>query len=231
MLTPFKMIQFQNVSVSFQSQTILNQLSFELSHHRVAIFGLNGSGKTTLLKTLNGLIAPSLGQILVNQHCTIQNTKQVREQVGLIFQNPEHQIIFPTVEEELGFGLKNQKYDSGVIEQKTTGILEHFKWEAFRKKNCYELSGGEKKLLTLLSILVMNPTVLVFDEPMCFLDLKRQCEWKNIMQKLEQMMIVTTHRLEDVADFEHALVLHEGQLIFEGLPKDAFKTYQQLAWQ
>ena len=225
------MIQFQNVSVSLQNQLILKQLSFELSHHRIAIFGLNGSGKTTLLKTFNGLIAPSSGKICINQYSTVHNIKQIRNEVGLIFQNPESQIIFPTVEEELSFGLKNQKHSPDVIEQKIAEILKQFGWESFRKKSCYELSGGEKKLLTLLSILVMNPNVLVFDEPMSFLDLKRKSEWKHIMQKLEQTMIVATHHLEDVADFEHALVLHEGQLAFEGIPQSAFETYQQLALQ
>ena len=225
------MIEFQNVSILLQNKVVLKELSFELPYFKIAVFGLNGSGKTTLLKTLNGLLPPSSGKVFVNKYCTVQNLKEVRNEVGLIFQNPDSQIIFPTVEEELSFGLKNQKLSKSVIAQKIDQTLHQFQWEQLRKEPCYALSGGQKKLLTLLSILVMNPNILVFDEPMCFLDLKRKHEWKQLLKKLEQQVIVSTHSLSDVEDFEHAILLHEGELVFQGKPQKTFEQYQKLVMQ
>ncbi len=222
------MIQIENVSHRFGEREVLREISLTLSQRRIAIVGSNGSGKTTFARLLNGLQIPSDGKVLVDGLDTRTDGKAVRRRVGFVFQNPDNQIVFPIVEEDLAFGLKNLKLDRAAIKASIDAVLTRYDLASFRNSSTHLLSGGQKQLLAIASVLVMQPQYVVLDEPTTLLDLRNQRLIAQVIRELQQVAIVASHDLELIKDFDRVIVFDGGRVVVDDEPSSALKRYVEM---
>jgi biotin transport system ATP-binding protein len=222
------MIEICGISHAFDGRSVLRDVSLTLAERRIAIIGANGSGKTTLARTLNGLVVPQQGEVLVDGISARKKGRDVRRLVGYVFQNPEHQIVMPTVEEDLAFGLENMNLPKAEIAARVSGMLTVHGLSDRRNSAAHLLSGGEQKLLTLLSVLIMAPRYIIFDEPMNSLDLAARHRLSAIMDGLEQTIITITHDFDLIAGYDRAILFHDGAVAADGAPKDVVRRYIEM---
>ncbi|MFI9639089.1 energy-coupling factor ABC transporter ATP-binding protein [Micromonospora sp. NPDC051925] len=207
---------------------MLRDISLELNEQRIAIIGLNGSGKSTLVRLLNALVLPTAGEVRVGDLVTTRDAKRIRRQVGFVFQNPENQIVMPLVADDIAFGLKNLGLRGAELGERVDEILARLGVAHLRHRESYTLSGGEKQLIALASVLVMDPSTIVFDEPTTMLDLRNRRRLQQQIDRLDQRAIVVTHDLDMTADYERTIVIDNGTIAFDGVPADAIAFYQEL---
>lgn len=222
------MIEFHNVSHRFGERTVLHGIDLAIAERRVAVVGGNGSGKSTLARLLNALLVPTTGRVLIDGLDTRSDPRAVRRKVGFVFQNPDAQIVMPLVEEDIAFGLKNLRLPKAEIARKTDDILNRYGLAHLRHQHTHTLSGGEKQLLALSAVLVMEPEYLVFDEPTTLLDLRNKRMMLSILQDLPQTAIVISHDLDLLDGFDRVLVLHEGCIIADGPPAGTIRHYIEI---
>ena len=222
------MIEICRISHAFDGRNVLRDISLTLAERRIAIIGANGSGKTTLARTLNGLVVPRKGEVLVDGISARKKGRDVRRLVGYVFQNPEHQIVMPTVEEDLAFGLENMNLPKAEIGLRVNDMLAAHGLGDRRSSAAHLLSGGEQKLLTLLSVLIMEPRYIIFDEPMNSLDLAARRRLSAIMDGLEQTVITITHDFDLIAAYDRAILIHEGAVAADGGPRDVIRRYVEM---
>jgi biotin transport system ATP-binding protein len=221
------MIQVQAVTHGFGDRLILNQITLTLTEQRVGIVGSNGSGKSTFARLLNGLLIPERGDVWVDTLNTRKHTKAVRRKVGFVFQNPDNQIVFPIVEEDLAFGLKNLKLSKTEIADRINTVLQRYGLEHLRHHPTHLLSGGEKQLLAIAAVLVMHPQYIVFDEPTTLLDLRNRNRIRRTLWELDQPIIVVSHDLELLKDFDRIIVFEAGSVVMDAHPAIALPFYVQ----
>lgn len=222
-------IQFTDCSVRFGQKVALHPLTLSLSEQRIGIIGLNGSGKTTFARLINGLVKPSDGRVIVNGLDTVADDKAVLGQAGFIFQNPQHQLIMPIVREDIAFGLKNRGLSGAEIDAKTDAVLARFAVSHLAKRRVHELSGGETQLVAIASVVVTGPKILILDEPTNQLDLKNRRLVASTIDGLEQQVLVISHDLGLVEDFDRVLLFHEGRLIADGPAEQTIRRYHEEA--
>nr|WP_319947140.1 ATP-binding cassette domain-containing protein [uncultured Shimia sp.] len=222
------MIDIQNVTLAYADRVILRDISLELSERRIAIIGANGSGKSSFARLLNGLVIPTKGDVLVDGLNTRTHGKDVRQKVGFVFQNPDNQIVFPVVEEDLAFGMKNLKFSKEDIAQKTTDILSRYNMLDMREHPAHLLSGGQKQLLAISGVLVMEPTYVVLDEPTTLLDLRNKRRITHAINALEQTVILASHDLDLLTDFDRVIVFDDGRIAIDDVPSVAIPHYIKL---
>lgn len=219
------MIEINGVSHNFDGRMVLRDVNLRLTERRIAIIGGNGSGKTTLARMLNGLVLPSQGAVVVDGVSTARDAAKVRRLVGYVFQNPEHQIVMPTVEEDIAFGLRNMNLPKAEIAARVDAILAAHHFSDRRAAPAYLLSGGEQKLLSLMSVVVMEPRYIIFDEPLNSLDLATRRRFTRLMHALEQTAITITHDFELIAGYDRAVLIHEGRVAADGSPREVVDRY------
>jgi biotin transport system ATP-binding protein len=226
------MIEVAAVCHRVDDREILKHITLTLTEQRIGIVGSNGSGKSSFVRLLNGLLIPEQGNVWINGLNTRQHAKTIRRQVGFVFQNPDHQIVFPIVEEDLAFGLKHRaKYlnlSKLDIARTIDAILKRYNLEHLRHQPTYLLSGGEKQLLAIASVVMMNPQIIIFDEPTTLLDLRNRNRIQQVLQELEQMLIVVSHDLDLLQAFDRVLVFEAGEIVMDGPPAIALPYYVQL---
>lgn len=196
----------------------------------VALLGSNGSGKSTLAKLLNGLLLPTQGEVIVDG-LNSQNSshlKKIRGRVGMVFQNPENQIVATLVEEDVAFGPENLGLPTPEIRRRVDETLRLVGLENFRKKEPHFLSGGEKQKVALAGALAMRPKYLVLDEPTSHLDPKGKNEINKILRSLNEQekmtLIYITHFTEEVTCADRVIILEEGRIKLEGSPEQALTS-------
>jgi energy-coupling factor transport system ATP-binding protein len=187
----------------------------------LGIMGMNGAGKTTLIRTLNGLIKPSRGNIYVNgENIKSKSIGAISQKVGIIFQNPQHQVFSNTVEEEIKFSLKNLNISKEEISNRTNSILITFDLEKYREKSPLNLSGGETKKLALASIFCRDPEILVFDEPTLGQDAKEIDLLINLINSEKdkgKTIIIVTHNVEfAMENIPRIVLMANGNIIADG---------------
>lgn len=219
------MICLQEVHVTISEQEILNNINLSIHERRVGIVGANGSGKSTLTKLIKGLIKPTRGTVSVQGINVQKATGKWLTKIGYVFQDPDAQIIFPVVEDDLAFGLKNLKMDKITIKNKVDEILITYGLDKLRGKNTYTLSGGQKQLLAIAGILAMEPEIIIFDEPTTLLDLRNRNYVSQLIHSLNQPVLLVTHDLLLLQKFERVIVLEEGRIIADDIPERALKIY------
>jgi len=222
------MIEIENVTHRFGERVILDAIDLVLAERRVAIIGANGSGKSTFARLLNGLLLPDAGTVRVDGIDTRADAKAVRRKVGFVFQDPDNQIVMPLVEEDIAFGLKNLGFDKGEIAGRVDAVLDRYNLAPLRHQATHQLSGGEKQLLALSSVLVMEPEYIVFDEPTTLLDLRNRRMMLDVLADLPQTAIVVSHDLDMLDEFERVLVFDEGRIVADGPPGDTVPRYQEM---
>ncbi|RMD98859.1 MAG: ATP-binding cassette domain-containing protein [Calditrichaeota bacterium] len=242
------MILFDNVSVVYPLPGARDffalkniQLTIETGEF-VAIMGLNGSGKTTLARLCNGLVMPSAGRVVVDGHTISPQdasaVPEIRRRVGMVFQNPENQIVSTTVEREIAFGLENLGIDHEEMHRRVEKALKNFELLAYRDRPPHRLSGGEKQRLALAAIMAMQPAHLILDEPTSLLDFKNQRQLMETILALHRNPQTPPHTVIHITQFPaealyagRLIVLHQGQVALDGPPMEIFlqeKRLQQL---
>ena len=219
-------IQFENVSLSLNARKLLNGVSLDIQEQRVGVIGRNGSGKTSFARLLSGLLAPSSGRVRVNGNDLFKHRAAALKTVGILFQNPDHQIIFPTVLEELSFGLTQQGQRKAEAMQNATKILQQFDRLDWAERTIATLSQGQRHLVCLLSVLAMAPPLLVLDEPFAVLDLPTKTYLQNLLYGLDQSVLHITHDLQALAEYERVIWLEKGQVVGDGLPKHIIPNFE-----
>lgn len=183
--------------------------------------GQNGAGKTTLIRTLNGLIRPIKGKIFLNgEEISTKTIASLSKNVGIVFQNPMHQLFSNTIEEEIKFSLKNLDLSKEEVQIRTQSILKQFNLEKYRERSPFNLSGGESKKLALASVICRNPQILIFDEPTLGQDAK---EIKFLIDLLEserkagKTIIIVTHNIEFSLEYiPRTILMANGKIIADG---------------
>ncbi|WP_173429106.1 energy-coupling factor ABC transporter ATP-binding protein [uncultured Sharpea sp.] len=212
------MIQINDVSIVYDHTIIaINHLTTTIHAPVTAIIGENGSGKSTLLTSIVGL-HPMAGSILVDGiEVKKENLHTIRKRVGYLFQNPDHQLFMNTVYEDIAFGLVSQGMDQDVVKEKVEAMAYQLHIDDLLARNCAKLSGGQKSLVALAGVLVMEPDILLLDEPTAFLDPKARRRIINILKSLPQSIILATHDLDMAYDLvDEVILIHKGMLITKG---------------
>jgi biotin transport system ATP-binding protein len=222
-------IRFEEAEARFEKRLILHPLTLSLSERRIGVIGLNGSGKTTFVRMINGLVAPAGGRVTVNGLDTIKEADKVRSQTGFIFQNPQNQIILPILKEDIALGLKSRKLSREETDAAVEAVLSRFGIPHLADRRAHELSGGELQLAALASVLVTNPGILIMDEPTNQLDLRNRGLVQRTIDALDEKVIVISHDLDLVADFDRLLLFHQGRLAADGPPRDVISRYKVIA--
>ena len=199
----------------------------------VAIVGSNGSGKSTLAKHLNALLLPSSGEVLVCGMSTADpdNTWEIRRRCGMVFQNPDNQLVSSVVEDDVAFGPENLGVDPAEIRQRVDNALNAVGMYEFRKKGPHLLSGGQKQRIAIAGVLAMQPECIVFDEPTTMLDPSGRAEILKIIRGLHKegkTVILITHFMEEAAQADRIIVMDKGRPILDETPAALFAHGEKL---
>ena len=221
-------IDFNNVSVSFDDKQVLTNISLTLSEQRIGIIGANGGGKSTLVRLINGLGEPTEGEVLVDTVDVAKHGKEVRRKVGFVFSDAENQIVMPNVRDDVDFSLRRLKLPKAERAARVDAALERFGLSSLAEQSPHTLSGGQKQLLALAAVLVMQPTVIIADEPTTLLDLRNRDRIRREFACLEQQLIVVTHDLDFLSDFDRVLCIDNHRVAADGAPEDVIPFYTDL---
>ncbi|MCJ8517553.1 biotin transport system ATP-binding protein [Pseudorhizobium tarimense] len=222
-------IRFEQAGATFGDRVAVEPLTLSLTERRIAIIGLNGSGKTTFARMINGLVRPTTGHVTINGLDTVGDGEDVRSQVGFIFQNPQNQIILPILREDIALGLKTRRLPVAVVDDAVEAILARFGIEHLAARRAHELSGGELQLAALASVLVTEPEIVILDEPTNQLDLRNRAQVETTLRLLDESVLVISHDLALIEDFDRALMFHEGRLAADGTPCEVIAEYRKIA--
>lgn len=200
----------------------------------VALLGHNGSGKSTFAKHLNALVMPTEGTVWVDGMDTREeeNTLKVRQTAGMVFQNPDNQIVGTLVDEEVGFGPENIGVPTEEIWERVEKSLKAVGMYAFRNQSPNKLSGGQKQRVAIAGIVAMKPKCIVLDEPTAMLDPLGRKDVLNVLHELNRQenvtVILITHYMEEVIDIDKLYVMDDGKLVMSGTPREIFSQVEKL---
>ncbi|HWQ67891.1 MAG TPA: ATP-binding cassette domain-containing protein [Methanospirillum sp.] len=201
----------------------------------VALLGSNGAGKSTLMKHFNGIFIPKSGEVLVEgEVVSRKNLREVRQKIGMVFQNPDDQIFAPTVREDIAFGPVNLGLSSDIVEERVSNALEILEISSLADRPPHRLSGGEKKRVAIAGIIAMDPHILVLDEPTSGLDPAGIRDLilllRRLVHKKHISLIFSTHHVDLVPDLaQYVYVMHQGRVIGEGTPDQIFSNSSLLS--
>ncbi len=213
------MIEAKNLHFQYEGEAVLQKISLSIREGSyTAIIGANGSGKTTLAKHFNALLTPTKGAVFVDNIDTKKDPFAVRKKVGFVFQNPEDQLVYSIVEEDIAFGLENIGMETKAMKEKVNFILKELGIGHLAKKNVNALSMGQKQLTALAGVLVMSPKYIVFDEPTTMLDSRNKNNIMSIINHINKKnnigIIMATNVLDDTKYAENVVALKNGKIIF-----------------
>jgi biotin transport system ATP-binding protein len=225
---PARGIELRGVGHVYGDRVVLSDIDLRLTERRIGIVGANGSGKSTFARLLNGLVVPTTGTVHVDGLDTRTSVREVRRRVGFVFQDPDAQIVHPTVAEDVAYGLENQGVPPAERAERVAEVLERYGLAGHADHPAHLLSGGQKQLLAIAGVLVMRPARIVFDEPTTLLDLINTRRVAQVIEELEQQVIVVTHHLDLLDGFDRVLVVDEGRVVTDGPPESAVAAYRSL---
>lgn len=225
---PSRGIELDGVGHAYGERTVLAGLELRLTEHRIGVVGANGSGKSTFARLLNGLVLPSSGSVLVDGLDTRSRLREVRRRVGFVFQDPDAQIVHPTVAEDAAYGLENQGVPPAERAARVTEVLERYDLAGHADHPAHLLSGGQKQLLAIAGVLVMRPARIVFDEPTTLLDLLNARRVARVIDDLPQPVVVVTHDLDLLEAFDRVLVMDAGRVVEDGPADASLAAYRKL---
>ena len=200
----------------------------------IAVLGHNGSGKSTLAKHFNALVSPTEGTVWVDGMDTKEDDKilDIRQTAGMVFQNPDNQIVATIVEEDVAFGPENLGIEPKVIRQRVADSLQAVGMYSFRKASPNKLSGGQKQRVAIAGIVAMKPKCIILDEPTAMLDPSGRKEVISVLHELNEKenvtIILITHYMEEVIDADRVFVMDAGKIMMEGTPRQIFSNVEHL---
>ena len=230
-------IEAKNITYLYPDGTkALNNINFEVKKgDMVSLLGNNGAGKSTLFLHFNGIFEPSSGEVIVEGKKLKYNKKsllEVRQKVGIVFQNPDDQLFAPTVEEDVAFGPLNLGLTQKEVKKRVSNVLKRVGMEGFEKKPPHHLSGGQKKRIAIAGILAMNPKIMVLDEPTSGLDPKGASKILKLLYELNNegmTIIISTHDVDLVPLYSNKVhIINKGGIIKEGTPHDVFDDVETI---
>jgi energy-coupling factor transport system ATP-binding protein len=228
-------ITFEDVWFSYSSsEPILRGINLHINEgDAVAILGENGAGKTTLIKHLNGLLKPTQGNVYIyGENTKSKSVAELSRKVGVIFQNPDHQLFAETVEEEVSFALKNFNYPAHVVSLRVEKILKMLDLWEYRKSSPFSLSGGERKRVAIASILSYDPSIIAMDEPTVGQDYAQKQKLSEIIRLLQiqgKTIIVVTHDIEFVCEnFSKTIILSKGNVLAYDFTRNILTNFELL---
>ncbi len=230
------MIEVKDVKFKYQDDEkyALNGINIKFEKGKfIAILGHNGSGKSTLAKLINGLLIPNEGSIHVDDMDTKDDSKiwDIRSRAGLVFQNPDNQIVATIVEEDVAFGPENLGIPQKELRERVDRALLSVGMEKYKKSAPHLLSGGQKQRVAIAGILAMEPDYVILDEPTAMLDPSGRKEVIDTLLKLKSEgkgVILITHNMEEAALAEELIVMEEGNIILQGKPLDVFSNVEKI---
>lgn len=218
-------IMLSAAGVSLDGKRILHPLTLHLTEQRIGVLGRNGSGKTTLLRLIAGLIAPDAGSVRVDGIDPYHDRKGALAALGILFQNPDHQILFPTVEEELAFGLVQQGLPRRAALARAQEALSTEGRAHWGPAPVTSLSQGQRHYLCLMAVLLMGPRTILLDEPLAGLDLPTQTRLARRFAALPQRLVTITHDPAGLATADRVLWLEAGQIVADGPPGQVIPAF------
>jgi biotin transport system ATP-binding protein len=221
-------IEFQGIGHSYGERAVLTGVDLRLTERRVAFVGANGSGKSTLARMINGLVLPETGRGLVDGLDPAGKGREVRRRVGFVFTNPDSQIVMPTAGEDVAFSLRRSGLPRSSRAERAAEILAEYGLAGYADHPAHQLSGGQKQLLALCAMLVLDPDVLVCDEPTTLLDLRNKRRFVDLLGGLRQQVVLVTHDLDLLGGFDRVVVLDAGRVVADGDPDSALRHYREL---
>lgn len=232
-------IEVKNISFEYengdQNDIVLQNFNIDIKRGDfTVILGHNGSGKSTLAKLLNGLYKPVSGEVLVDGISTNDESAEIeiKRRVGLVFQNPDNQLVASIVEEDVAFGPENLGHSPDWIRNEVDEALKAVDMYEHRKSTPHRLSGGQKQRIAIAGIIAMKPDCIVLDEPTAMLDPKGRSEIINTIKKLNKengiTVVLITHFMEEAVDADRVVVMDSGKIIADSTPKNIFSNIKLL---
>ncbi|MGH1353469.1 MAG: energy-coupling factor ABC transporter ATP-binding protein [Thalassovita sp.] len=225
-------VRLSDAHYARETTQVFDGLTLELTEKRVAVVGRNGSGKSQLARLIAGLAAPDQGEVSVGGVDVAKDRKAAIATVGILFQNPDHQIIFPTVGEELTFGLTAQGTPKAEATEAARQMLARFERSDWYDRAVHGLSQGQRHLVCLMAVLAMAPKLIVLDEPFAGLDLATTVRLGRYLDGLEQSLIHISHDLSALSGYDRVIWLERGAVQMDGPPTQVLPEYerQMRAW-
>lgn len=235
-------IQIKNLSFDYIRETdegsetvhAIRDISLDIEEGSfTAIIGRNGSGKSTLAKNLNGLLLPTSGKILVNGWDTADEDHiwDIRQTAGMVFQNPDNQLVASIVEDDVAFGPENLGVDPKEIRKRVDQVLKSVDMYSFRTKSPHLLSGGQKQRVAIAGVLAMEPRCIIFDEPTAMLDPQGRAEVMDIIRRLHEegkTVILITHFMDEAAQADRIIIMDDGEILADDVPDEVFADEETL---
>jgi len=206
-------------------RTLLDGIDLVLAERRIGVIGANGSGKSTLLRLLNGLVLPSAGRVLVDGLDTREDGRKVRQRVGFVFTDPLAQLVMATPADDIELSLRRSIRDRDARRQRAEELLAARGLGDLADQSVYDLSGGERQLVALTSILATGPATIVADEPTTLLDLRNRELIREALASLDQQLVLATHDLEMARGMDRIVVIDGGRVVADGAPDASIDRY------
>ncbi len=233
-------IKFDNVSFAYELEdegvvNAVNDFSLEVPEGQfLAVLGHNGCGKSTVAKLINGILVPNKGKVTVEGMDTSdeEKTVDIRKTVGMVFQNPDNQIVATIVEDDVAFGPENLGVEPSEIRKAVDSALKAVGMYEFRKREPHRLSGGQKQRVAIAGVIAMNTKCIVMDEPTAMLDPQGRKEVMDTVMKLNEefgiTVILITHYMDEAVKADRVVVMDGGRIAIDGTPKEVFKNVEKM---
>ena len=221
------LIHLSDVDLSIEGRAILCGVTLSTDARRVAVLGRNGSGKSTLARVMAGLLDPTRGEVRMGGVDVARDRRAALSSVGILFQNPDHQIIFPTVAEELAFGLSQMGMDKRKVTDKVAQTLASFNKQTWTDAAVHQLSQGQRQLVCLMAIIAMAPKVIILDEPFSGLDIPTAMHLERMLARTQAALVHITHDPRAVAGYDHAVWIEGGKIALQGTVADVVPAFTQ----
>ena len=218
-------IELTDLCFSVDGKQVLRTITQQISVRRCGIVGRNGSGKSTLARMIAGLVAPTSGIARLNGYDLVKDRKQALRDVGILFQNPDQQIIFPTVREEISFGLRQLGRSKSVADQMTQDTLAGFGKSHWIDAHIHTLSQGQKHLVCLMAIVAMSPKLIILDEPFTGLDIPTKAQLTRALAQYQGSLLHISHDPADLAGYDYVIWLEQGAVVQSGRADDVLHAY------
>ena len=229
-------IEIQNLTFAYNNnEPAVKHVSLKVHEGQyVSIVGHNGSGKSTLARLIIGLLAPSEGKIIVDgEELTNKTVRNIRQKIGLVFQNPDNQFIGATVEDDIAFGLENRRVPREKMQEIIKNYAKRVGMDEFLDKEPSRLSGGQKQRVAIAGALSLEPEIIIFDEATSMLDPKGKSDIKGLIEEMRKYnpnltILSITHDVEEAFLSDEVIVMSQGEIAFKGKPQEVFSNRQAL---
>lgn len=220
------MLEIKNLNYRYpDGKKALKDINIKIDDNEtIGIVGANGAGKSTLIKTIVGIFLTDQGEIIVDgEKVTKKTLNSIRKKVGVVFQNPDDQLFMNKVYDDIAFGPRNYNFTEEEVKEKVERVMKNLDIEKLSERSPNNLSGGEKRKVAIATVLSMEPSIILFDEPTSFLDAKGKRMLIETLKNINTTKIIATHDLDMVKDIcERVIVLKEGKIMADGNPKEIF---------